>query len=292
MVAKALKYLETKIKKDGGVYDQGLSNYMTSLAIVAFKETNAGGKYDKVIDAATKYVRSLQFDEGLTEKDPKFGGAGLRQAEPKGRPDLSNTQFLVEALLAGGRAEGRPGIKKALVVHQPQPEPEERVQRPAVRGEGHRRGQGRLRLQPARPGQREEREAHGGGRPAERGRDDLRGAQELPLRRRVEGRPAREGGASRGSASTTRSTENPGQGQAGLFYYYHTFAKAMDALGEDQFEDAKGVKHDWRQELFDELKKRQKEDGSWANANGAFLESMPELATAFALLALSYCRKK
>ena len=87
-------------------------------------------------------------------------------------------------------------------------------------------------------------------------------------------------------------TENPGQKDAGLYYYYHTFAKAMDALGEDPFVDAKGVKHDWRQELFDELKKRQKANGSWANSNGAFLESLPELATAFALLALSYCKKK
>jgi len=86
--------------------------------------------------------------------------------------------------------------------------------------------------------------------------------------------------------------ENPGMKTAGLYYYYHTFAKAMDALGEEPFVDAKGAKHDWRQELFDELKKRQKENGSWANRNGAFLESMPELATAFAVLALSYCKKK
>jgi squalene-hopene/tetraprenyl-beta-curcumene cyclase len=87
-------------------------------------------------------------------------------------------------------------------------------------------------------------------------------------------------------------TENPGQKDAGLFYYYHTFAKAMDALGDDIFEDAKLVKHDWRQELFDQLRKTQKENGSWVNDNGAFLENMPELATAFALLALSYCKKK
>src|SRR5205823_298821 len=26
--------------------------------------------------------------------------------------------------------------------------------------------------------------------------------------------------------------ENPGQGTAGLYYYYHTFAKSMDAWGE------------------------------------------------------------
>ncbi len=87
-------------------------------------------------------------------------------------------------------------------------------------------------------------------------------------------------------------TENPGQGLAGLFYYYTTFAKTMDALGEDPFVDANGVKHDWRQELFDELKKKQKDDGSWANTNAAFLENAPELATAFALLSLSYTKKK
>lgn len=46
---------------------------------------------------------------------------------------------------------------------------------------------------------------------------------------------------------------NPGMGDAGLYYYYHTFAKALDALGLDEIEDA-------------------------------------NLATAFALLALSYCR--
>ena len=109
---------------------------------------------------------------------------------------------------------------------------------------------------------------------------------------RRQGRPAGEGGGRVDPEALHRDREPRAEGQAGLFYYYHTFAKAMDALGEDQFVDAKGVKHDWRQELFDELKKQQKEDGSWANTNRAFLESIPELATAFALLALSYCKKK
>jgi squalene-hopene/tetraprenyl-beta-curcumene cyclase len=85
---------------------------------------------------------------------------------------------------------------------------------------------------------------------------------------------------------------NPGMGEAGLFYYYHTFAKALDALGEDQFEDAKGVKHDWRRELLAELAARQKPDGSWVNANNRWMEGDPNLATAFALLALTYCQRK
>jgi squalene-hopene/tetraprenyl-beta-curcumene cyclase len=85
--------------------------------------------------------------------------------------------------------------------------------------------------------------------------------------------------------------ENPGQGQSGLFYYYHTFAKAMKALGEDRFEDKSGAKHDWRKELFEVLKKKQRADGSWINdQDRAYGESNPDLATAFALLSLSYCK--
>src|SRR5262249_9735633 len=85
--------------------------------------------------------------------------------------------------------------------------------------------------------------------------------------------------------------ENPGQGQSGLYYYYHTYAKAMTALGEETFEDAAGKKHPWRRELFEALKKRQRPDGSWTNdADKAFGENAPDLATAFAVLTLSYCK--
>ena len=52
---------------------------------------------------------------------------------------------------------------------------------------------------------------------------------------------------------------NPGLGDAGLFYYYLTFAKTLDALGLDEVEDAKGVKHEWRSELTEELARRQRQ---------------------------------
>ena len=85
---------------------------------------------------------------------------------------------------------------------------------------------------------------------------------------------------------------NPGMGDAGLFYYYLTFAKALDALGVDEIEDADGVKHDWRRELAEELARRQQKDGSWVNTNRRWMESDPNLATSFALVALSYCKPK
>jgi squalene-hopene/tetraprenyl-beta-curcumene cyclase len=86
--------------------------------------------------------------------------------------------------------------------------------------------------------------------------------------------------------------ENPGMGQAGLFYYYNTFAKALSATGLDEFVDEKGVKHDWRKELIAELASRQREDGAWVNGEKRWMEGDANIVTAYALLALSYCKKK
>ena len=83
---------------------------------------------------------------------------------------------------------------------------------------------------------------------------------------------------------------NPGMGDAGLYYYYHVFAKALDATGLDLIEDADGVEHDWRRELVEELVRRQRADGSWVNENSRWMEGDPSLVTGYALLALAYCR--
>jgi len=292
VVAKALKYLESKVQKDGGVYTQGLSNYMTCLAIMTFKEANTGGKYDKTIESAVKYVKSLQFADGLTEKDPAFGGAGYDKPSPKGRPDLSNTHFMVEALLAAGVSKDDPTIKRSLVYigrSQNVADDEYNALPYAAKASADDKGGFVYNLADANNDKSPKRTADGGLRSeggmsyaglksflyAGVGKDDKRVKAAVDWVRRH-----------------YTVTENPGQKDAGLYYYYHTFAKAMDALGEDMFADAKGVQHDWRQELFDELKKKQKENGSWANTNGAFLENMPELATAFAILAISYTHKK
>ena len=65
---------------------------------------------------------------------------------------------------------------------------------------------------------------------------------------------------------------NPGMGDAGIFYYYHTFAKALDASGLATVRDEQGVEHDWRAELVRELIRRQNTDGSWTNRNDRWME--------------------
>jgi squalene-hopene/tetraprenyl-beta-curcumene cyclase len=86
--------------------------------------------------------------------------------------------------------------------------------------------------------------------------------------------------------------ENPGMGQAGVYYYYHLMAKTLDALDKPTFVGADGKEHDWRAELSAELAKRQSKDGSWVNENRQWMEGDANLATSFALLTLSYCQPK
>ena len=83
---------------------------------------------------------------------------------------------------------------------------------------------------------------------------------------------------------------NPGIGSAGLYYYYHTFAKALDAMGWTKLEDNQGLQRDWRSDLIRELQQRQREDGSWVNANDRWMEGDPNLVTSYVLLALAHCR--
>ena len=81
--------------------------------------------------------------------------------------------------------------------------------------------------------------------------------------------------------------ENPGVGQAGYYYYLHTFGKCLGVLKMDTIVDAKGNSHDWRTELVEAAEKRQAPDGSWTNdKSGRWWENMTELATSYVLMAL------
>src|SRR5262249_17954058 len=64
VVAKALKFVEKFVQKDGGIYNKQLANYMTCVALTAFKEANVNGRYDAVIANATKFLKSLPGDPG------------------------------------------------------------------------------------------------------------------------------------------------------------------------------------------------------------------------------------
>jgi squalene-hopene/tetraprenyl-beta-curcumene cyclase len=284
LVAKTLAYMEKSVKKDGGVYDKFLANYTTSVALMAFKEANKKGKYDTLIQNAMKFLKRLQ--DTSDDKNPRHGGVGY---DGKQRPDLSNTQYFVDAMLAAGVPKDDPAIQRALkFISRCQNLKGEHNDQPFAK-KATKDDEGGFTYTPLDPDDSPHKTSGGGLRSL--GAMTYGGLKSF-LYAGVGKNDARVKAAVNWIRRHYTLDENPGMGQAGLYYYYHTFAKALDALGEDPFEDAKAVKHDWRRELFEALKKRQQADGSWVNAKDkAFAEKNPELATAFALLTLSYCQK-
>lgn len=81
--------------------------------------------------------------------------------------------------------------------------------------------------------------------------------------------------------------ENPGMGPEGHYYYLQTFSKAHSVLKNDLVKDAKGVERNWRSDLIKKLLALQKGNGEWLNEkNGRWMESSPELVTAYSLLSM------
>jgi squalene-hopene/tetraprenyl-beta-curcumene cyclase len=297
-VAKAVSFVESLVNKKSGhiAGDDAkatLINYTTSINIMALNAANKGDKYKAVIGSAAKYLKEYQWDEARGKKDDSdyYGGAGY--AGDKSRPDLSNTAFFLEALKTAGVSKDDPAFKKALVfVSKCQNLESEHNKAPWAA----KNNDGSFAYTGANGG--ENRRTDGDGVKTDMGgygsmtyagvksmiycglsKDDPRMKKALEWI---------------GKNYTLES--NPGMpevnSQRGLFYYYHTFAKTMDALGIDEFTDAKGVKHDWRGDLLAALVKRQKADGSWVNPTDRWMEGDPNLVTGYALMALSYTKKK
>ncbi|MFI5454028.1 MAG: prenyltransferase/squalene oxidase repeat-containing protein [Isosphaerales bacterium] len=285
IVTKALGYLEGFIGPKGGLSEAPHANYTTSIAIVAFREANVNGRYDRPIKAGQDFLKRMQWDEGegKTRDDAFYGGAGY--GGTNSRPDLSNTAFFIEALRETGLPADDPNLRKALVFVS-------RCQN--LRSEFNDQSwaakvnDGGFIYTAAGGGQTMAGDSPGGG---------LRSYASMTyagLKSMIYAGLGRDD--PRVKAALTYITqhytldENPGLGQKGLYYYYHTFSKTMAVLGQPTLTDAAGASHDWRAELVAALAKRQQREGGWVNPADRFMEGDPNLVTAYALLALAYTR--
>ena len=115
-IAPSLKYLEGFVRDTGAIQsnDSRIPNYETCVGIVCFAAANKDGRYDKTIAGAEKFVKGLQVDdgEGKKESDVDYGGVGYGG---KGRPDLSNTAFFLDALQSAGDGADDEAVKRAMI---------------------------------------------------------------------------------------------------------------------------------------------------------------------------------
>ena len=288
LVAKSLKYLQSFMRDDGGIYAEGSAhqNYETCLAIQCFAAANRDKRYDKLLAGAEAFVKGIQWgaNDGTEKSNPSYGGAGYGRSK---RPDLSNTAFLLDALKSVGRGSDDAAVERALAFVSRCQNLETEYNTTAFAAKNP---DGGFYYTPAAGGSSQAGETPQGG---------LRSYASMTyagLKSMIFAGVGADDPRVKAATSWLKQhyklDENPGMGSAGLYYYYHTFAKALDAMGVDEFQDVSGNKHNWRKDLLTELGQRQKPDGSWVNENARWLEGNPNLVTGYALLALEYCRKK
>lgn len=284
VVTKGLAYLEQFLGPKGGLSEASHANYATAIALLAFNEANAKGRYDMVIKEGQNFLKSMQWDEseGKTRDDAFYGGAGY--GGKNSRPDLSNTSFFLESLRDTGLPADDPALKKALVfVSRCQNLKSEFNDQPWA----DKINDGGFIYTAANGGQSF---ADEGGLRSYASMT-YAGLKSMIYAGLTEDDPRVKAAVTYIAAHYTLD-ENPGLGQKGLYYYYHTFAKALSMLNKAEITDAKGVKHNWRDDVTQALAKRQNPDGSWVNPADRFMEGDASLVTAYSLLALAYARGK
>lgn len=294
-----LDWLVSLQHKDGAIHQGRLYNYVTSAAVMALAKSEKPAHKAAVL-AARNYLIDLQADEGegYSEGDRYYGGIGYGGDE---RPDLSNLQMALEALNASGLEQDHEAYRRSIrFLERCQNRSESndiRIQSGDVVIVAGDDGGAQYMPGDSKAGTLEL--ADGSLVPRSYGSmtyallksfvfaglkpDDPRVKAAwnwLQTNYTVDINPGFD------------TSRDPRAGYQGLFYYYHSMARALEVFGAETITDADGKLHDWRAELGGRLLALQsKQDGSWVNANAPrWWEGNPVLATAYALLTLRATR--
>jgi squalene-hopene/tetraprenyl-beta-curcumene cyclase len=296
VIKKGYQCLLSFKQKDGGIYDpsQGISTYTTAVAISALAAAgNPAFKGD--VDDAANYLKKMQIQPGsespdgaaVKEGDPRVGGMDYGKS---GQPNLSTLGFAIEAWHDAGVSADDPAMQRAVAFLQQVQNNSENDKNPLVKT-GPRDGGFFYAPNESKAG------------PA--------GAQDKGLRSYgsmtyvgfksllyagIDRTDPRVAAAFKWIRDYWRLDSNPNMPQAqsleGLYYYYLAYAKALRAWGEPKITDAAGKEHNWREELVDALKDREKTGGQWVNTQDRWGEASPVLVTAYAVLSLEETLKK
>ncbi|MEM6672564.1 MAG: prenyltransferase/squalene oxidase repeat-containing protein [Planctomycetota bacterium] len=297
-IDRALTWLASLQKENGSIHQGRLANYVTSASIMALARDP---QYAERVVRARDWLVGYQADEGegYSEGDLYYGGVGYGGDE---RPDLSNLQMALEALAASGLDQDDPAFQRALKFlercqNRSESNDIELTRKGIVIKSGNDGGAGYA------PG-----DSKAGFVTLDDGTRVPRsyGSMSYALLKSfvfagLDKDDPRVKACWKWLQENYTLDVNPGFDPAGdptapyqgLYYYFHTMAKALDVYGTDTVVDGDGVERDWRAELAGRLIALQsKADGSWVNRNAPrWWEGNPVLATSYALASLEAARK-
>jgi squalene-hopene/tetraprenyl-beta-curcumene cyclase len=288
---KAYEYLRTHVKPDGGIYNKGLSNYNTSVVMMALLAT--GDATDEpIIEAARKFVGGQQASKMAKPELNGGFGYGPTGASPKRQhPDLDNTLVALEAIRTYERS--RPASELASAGDLDWEAARAFISRTQNHPPTNAESWASLDPQNAGgfiyyPGFSNAGEQDlGKGKKAWRSYGTMTYAGMLSLLYSdVKKDDPRVRTALGWIQRNYTLEENPGMEMQGYYYYLHLMAKALAASGVDRLDTLDGKKIDWVRELATRLINLQKGDGQWINTTGRWMESDPILVTSYSVLAL------
>jgi squalene-hopene/tetraprenyl-beta-curcumene cyclase len=301
-VKKGYDKLLTYQLDNGGIYQDLLANYNTSIAISSLAAAKNPAFKDR-IDKAVAYIKGIQWTDktGAGPKGEKlkddtnnwWGGWGYSHSA---RPDLSNAQMAIEALENAGLKKDDPAFQNALkFISRTQNNSETNDQKFAGNDGG-------FVYTPANEGDSPAGVFIGAdGKRVVRsyGSMTYAGLKSMIYAGLTKDDPrvkaawdwiSKNYTVDANPGFVTNDPKNGDMSRYGLYYYYHTMARALNVYDEPIITDAKGVKHDWRVELTDKLISLQEPDGSWKGSKKWF-EDNGVLTTSYATLALEEIQK-
>jgi squalene-hopene/tetraprenyl-beta-curcumene cyclase len=270
----AIAYIKAAVKPNGSITQPGGNEmYTTALSMLALRALR-DPKHDEVIRNAQAWIKSQQTDEvqGYRPEDKLYGGFGYGSSL---RPDLSNTQYAIEALRMSGLPASDAAFAKAVkFIQRVQNRTESNDQAGALDDGGFAYLPG---LSFA-----------GDGNWTSTGSMTYAGIKSY-IWADMDRSDPRVQAALKWISQNYTLDENPGLGAQGYFYYLDVFSRTWAILGNDTVVTADGTKRGWYRDLVAKLVSEQRPDGSWVNTRSPrFWEDRPELATSHALLALIY----
>ncbi len=289
-IEKGFTWLLAQQKEDGGIYNRGLSVYNTATAVTALV---AAGReaYEPAIVKARKHLIDNQWDIGQKKETDNPNDGGVGYGSSKEHTDMSNTYLAIEALalskkvIEDGKHGDQPDLDwdAAVTFLSRCQNLEETNDQPWASNDPKNKGGFIYDSLESKAGE----DKLANGRTALRSYGSMSYAGLLSfIYAKVSANDPRVVAVKEWLGKNYTVTENPSMGAQGLYYYYQTMAKALTAANIDTLKLEDGKEADWRKDLGEKLLSTQRENGSWVNDNGRWMESNPVLVTAYTVLSL------
>ena len=272
-IQKGLQRLVAMQQPNGAIYDvemqPALPNYNTSISIMALSSTG-NPEYAAVIEKAQAFLKGLQVTD---EESVYFGGIGYGSRQDV--KDLSNLNIAIQALKESGSDDQEVWNKAIKFLERSQNRSESNDQSWAGNDGGFIYA----------PDGESKAGTDAAGSPRSYASMTYAGLLSF-IYANVDKNDERVKAAFKWIQEHFTLEENYGMGAQGLYYNYHTMAKALRLYGQSTFVDSKGITHDWYREFAEKLISVQKPEGFWVNESSRWMEALPVLATSYAILSL------